>query len=59
MEVWVAVLVLIAAVLGIVLLTTKCKSRAWKIAGNVLLGIVAGSMVLYILVAVILVASID
>ena len=59
MEVWVAVLVLIAAVLGIVLLTTKCKSRAWKIAGNVLLGIVAGGMVLYILAAVILVASID
>lgn len=59
MEVGVAVLMLIATVLGIVLISAKCKSRAWKIAGNVLLGVVAVSMVLYILAAVILVASID
>ena len=59
MEVWIAMLMLIAAVLGIVLISAKCKSMAWKIAGNVLLGVVAVSMVLYILAAIILVASIE
>ncbi len=59
MEVWVAILLFIVAVLGITILMIKAKKTATKVIGGIGLSIMAILMLLYVIAAVILVNAVD
>ena len=59
MEVWVAVLLFIVAVLGITILMIKAKKTVTKVIGGIGLSIMAILMLLYVIAAVILVNAVD
>ncbi len=59
MEVWVAILLFIVAVLGITILMIKAKKTVTKVIGGIGLSIMAILMLLYVIAAVILVNAVD